>query len=411
MLSLPALCRSAFDTLYVVVTFSEAVTLTSVGSTRPTLALATGSHFESNAASGVALLLTGGSSASKGFWLNDSPGPLLSGLAQPCRGDGPRYLDLAGTRNALGTSYTSWAYGADRPWNRTRSASAVSLCVPGAAPEARTEQATATRLVFGLDVTTAHRSARLDVLSPAALSLGSWSLASTSTGRPARLTLPWPGSALSPGMSGQPGSLSATQRIVVGSPYVLSVTSDSVSGIYGVGQAVDLIVRFSEPIAVSCGSGNANWIPAASRGVILQGGASPSVTAFSSCGSVTLSLVTAGRNANSANGSAVLVADTLPQLNPATVAAPAVSAAGPWDGTDVLRFRYVVKAFDTSCPAFVCTPLQYSSSSALALAGGSLIRRASDGAAAGVALPPLSHAANSLGVHRKLLLQTPNGQV
>ena len=79
MLSLPALCRSAFDTLYVVVTFSEAVTLTSVGSTRPTLALATGSHFESNAASGVALLLTGGSSASKGFWLNDSPGPLLSG--------------------------------------------------------------------------------------------------------------------------------------------------------------------------------------------------------------------------------------------------------------------------------------------------------------------------------------------
>jgi hypothetical protein len=407
-----------FDTLYIFVTFSEAVVVTQVGSTPPTLTLATGAHFESNAATINATFVAGGATATKGFWLNDAPNPLRSGQAQACRADGVRYLDVNKTRQPADV-FTQWNYTQDRPYNQTRT-SGVSLCVPGAPAEVRAELSTATQLAFAFDVHSTHRTAQLDVTGTTALSAGSWSIVSKAHSKiAADLKLPTPGSPLTPWLSGGVGSLSANSNLVIGPPYVVNVTSDTAPGVYANGMTIDVLVYFSEAISVTCGATNTGWTQAA---VNQAAGAARDPTVFSTCSTMLLALVTApvGAVATASNGTANLVADTLPQFDGSKVSSPVVTTTGPFDPPNVLRFRYIVKSFDTTCPtASGCSPLQYSGQSALALTLGTnnVLKRVTDGnSGVGVMLPPTRFDAGgvdnplSLGAVRRLLIMTRNGQ-
>jgi hypothetical protein len=396
--------RRTFDTIYIFVTLSEPVTVTATGGTAPTLQLATGAHFQSDAANINASFIAGGTTATKGFWLNDEPSPILSGLPQTCRADGVRYANVNGTLNSV-NSFTKWNYSQDRPYNQTRLTN-VSLCVPGAPPEFRKLLATSAVLAFAFDVAAGHRTALLDVTSTSALSPGTYTISSAATGRSADLTLPAPSNPLMPWMVGAPGSLSANNYIVVGPPYVTNVSSDSPAGTYTNGNTLDVLVSFSEAVTVTCAAG---WTQAT---VSMSAGAAPDPTVFSTCTSITLQLFTAPVNATAfaTNGFAKLVADRLSQFDGSKVASPAVITGGPFDPPNVLRFRYTVKAFDTTCPKRVCAALQYTSQSALSL-GSNTVNRITDGVSAGTTVAlPRTNSAYSLAAQRLLLIQTRNGQ-
>jgi len=518
---------SAFDTVYLFVTFSEAVTVTppagaSPAVPAPRLLLATGLHFQPDAENASAVFLGGGSGASKALWLNDAPNPLRGGGAQPCRADGPRFADAAASQRLAFDNFSSWAYAAARPWgsqrhgfrapvncsgaspllpcllqlapsesvavstcpaltnsslgvdtllslydsaggllasndngtdascypaggslltftnpspsrwlavtaqvacaNATLNASACaasggwalayarasSLCVPGAPPEQRAEQAMARRLAFKLDVSAAYRTARLDALSAAALSSAwppGWGIASAATGRPANLALPRPGGA---------GSLGASRRLVLGGAFVTGVSSDTPPGLLGVGDSLDVLVSFSEPVALRCGAGagaGGGWA-AAARAV--AAGAPPLTTAFATCPGAVLALGTRGGAAGSREGLARLVADGLAQFRGPTATQPAVAPSGPADAANLLRFRYTVRPLDTTCAAGLaaCTPLGTRGAGALRLNYSGVtaaIYRLSDGTPAGTALPPAGHPAG-LARQRRLIIVTPNAQ-
>ena len=404
--------RSVFDTLYIFVTFSEAVVVNGT----PTLTLATGAHFEWGASNINATFLAGGATATKGFWLNDAPNPLRSGQAQACRADGVRYADVNKTRAVL-DNFTLWTYAQDRPYNQTRTSN-VSLCVPGAPAEVRAEMSMATQLAFAFDVHSSHRTASLDVTGTGALSAGAGTIMSKAHSTiAADLRLPTPGNPLTPWLPGGVGSLSANSNLVIGPPYVTNVTSDTAPGVYSNGQTVDVLVYFSEAISVTCGATNTAWAQATVSPVA---GAAHDPTVFSKCSTMTLALVTAptGAVASATNGTANLVADTLPQFDGSKVASPYVTTTGPFDPPNVLRFRYIVKAFDTTCPtAYGCSPLQYSGQGALTLGTNNMLQRVTDGnSVVGHSLPPtrfdsgaVDHAL-SLGAERRLLIMTRNGQ-
>ena len=159
-------------TLYVFVEFSERVLVTGT----PALQLCTGAHFEAGAVNVSAAFLGGGASLSKGFWRNDAPSPLLSGLPPLCR---------AGAQRP--SSPTPYAYNASRPWG-------PAYCVPGAAPEQRVEERMARSLAFAFDVLPGHRTPQLDVTGAAALTLPAGAaVVSEDTGFAALSALPTPG--------------------------------------------------------------------------------------------------------------------------------------------------------------------------------------------------------------------------
>jgi hypothetical protein len=175
---------TSWDTIYVLVSFSERLTVTGA----PVLTLATGSHFEADAAHVAATFVGGGVATSKGFWRNDAPHPLRSGVAPPCRAGGIRSSGAS-----AGGAYPSPSFAytdAARPWGD-------AYCVAGATPEARIEESMASALAFAFDVQAGHRTPRLDALNASSLTLPvNASIVGEASGRPARLTLPAPGNPL-----------------------------------------------------------------------------------------------------------------------------------------------------------------------------------------------------------------------
>ncbi len=186
-------------------------------------------------------------------------------------------------------------------------------------------------------------------------------------------------------------SLSASARLVIGAPFVCNVSTATRPGrITSPGSVLDILVAFSEPVRVACGAANTGWLPVPGGAARAGGGAG---AAFASCPHVTLQLVTAGPRSLVSNQSAVLVSSTLAQLQP--------GAEGPPDPPALLRFRYVVKPFDSASPA-----LQYEGVSALTLADGATVTRVADGATAGTLLPPTRYDVNSTGDHPQSLAGT-----
>ena len=240
-------------------------------------------------------------------------------------------------------------------------------------------------LAFAFDVLPGHRTPWLDANSSGALTSGG-AITSAATRHPARLTLPAPGNPLAGflGAMGAANSLSASAQLVVGAPFVISVSTPSPPlRITAIGATVDILVSWSEPVLLLCGAANDAWAPTAA-----------STTLITTCPLILLQMVSQPSNGLLPNGTAILVASTLAQLQP--------GAAGPPDPPNVLRFRYTVRAFDTSDPAAATAAaargLQYAGAGALqfaaAQAGGgfvpssaAIVRRV-DHAPAGVALPP-----------------------
>ena len=350
------------DTIYALVFFSEPIV---VNGSEPTLTFATGSHFESNAAVATGLFVGGGMSTSKGFWRNDAPNPLRSGAAQPCRAGGIKPADAAAT--APRWSYTDPL----RPWG-------PGYCVAGAAAEARVEESMNSALAFAFNVLPGHRTPWLDVAGANALTTAGTITAFAAPYRPARLTLPTPGNPLlgSQGGGGALNSLSASSHLVIGAPFVCNVTTQHPPGtVTAPGSTVDILVAFSEPVSITCGAADDQWLPLPAAGRLLGGGGA----VFASCPVITLALVTDGdARSLTGNNSAALVSSTLAQLAP--------GAEGPPDAPALLRFRYVVKSFDNTYGL----GLQYANTSALILGANSTVTRvAGTGAeAASVALPP-----------------------
>ena len=162
------------------VEFSERVVVTGA----PALSLATGAHFESGGVNISAQFLGGGATLTKGFWRNDAPNPLLTGLPQPCRAGGAQAA-------VAGGAFSAYAYSnASRPWGD-------AYCIPGAAAEQRSEESMARSLAFGFDVLPSHRTPRLDYTAIDALTLPSGAaIAGEATGFAARTALPPPGNPL-----------------------------------------------------------------------------------------------------------------------------------------------------------------------------------------------------------------------
>ena len=137
------------------------------------------------------------------------------------------------------------------------------------------------------------------------------------------------------------------------------------------GTVIDILVSWSEPLAVACGPANTAWQPLPSPPP--QDRFSPPVApAAWMCPAITLALAVG----SGPNTSVPLVAQA-PSTWPPPLGCPPPAAA-------VLRFRYVARQGDSTLPR----PLQYAGREALQLASGSAIVRAADSAAAGIALPP-----------------------
>jgi hypothetical protein len=98
-------------------------------------------------------------------------------------------------------------------------------------------------LVFNYTIAAGNNSPDLDYSSTTALGLNGGTIRDAAT-NDANLTLPSPGAA---------GSISFSKNIVIdtAAPTVLSVTSASADGYYTVGATIDLVVNFSEPVVVS----------------------------------------------------------------------------------------------------------------------------------------------------------------
>lgn len=371
------------------VEFSERVVVTGA----PVLSLATGAHFESGAANVTAQFLGGGATLTKGFWRNDAPNPLLSGIPQPCRAGG-------GQAAVAGGAFSAYTYAnASRPWGD-------AYCVPGAAAEQRAGERMARSLAFGFDVLPSHRTSRLDYTTVAALTLPSGAaIAGEATGFAARTALPPPGNPLTvrclraawslserglttrlypQGELGARGSLSAASRLVVGAPFVCNVsTAFPTRRVTAVGTVIDVLFSWSEPVAVACGAANDAWAPMPPPPP--QDAFSPPVWAAPAAVTCPLVALTLSLGAG-LNATAALVAS-----------APSVWPPPPGCVSDVaavLRFRYVARRGDAAQPK----PLQYNGRQALQLAGGARIVRAADGADAGTALPPTRFDSASGGV-------------
>ena len=173
-------------------------------------------------------------------------------------------------------------------------------------------------------------------------------------------------------MLGGPGSLSAAARLVIGAPFVVNVSSPFPTRRVTLnGAVIDVLVSWSEPLAVACGAANTAWQPLPPPPP--QDRFSPPVApAAWMCPLITLALAVG----SGANTSVPLVAQ-VPSTWPPPPGCPSSAAAA-------LRFRYVARAGDSTLPR----PLQYAGRAALQLASGAAIVRAADGAAAGTALPP-----------------------
>ena len=179
------------------------------------------------------------------------------------------------------------------------------------------------------------------------------------------------------GALGGPGSLSAAARLVIGAPFVVNVTSPfPTRRVTHNGTVIDVLISWSEPLAVACGAANTAWRPLPPPPP--QDRFSPPVApAAWTCPVITLALV----NGSGANISVPLVAQA-PSTWPPPLGCPPAEAA-------VLRFRYVAQPGDSTLPAIgLPRPLQYAGHAALQLASGAAIVRAADSAAAGTALPP-----------------------
>ena len=168
------------------------------------------------------------------------------------------------------------------------------------------------------------------------------------------------------------------------------------------GTVIDVLISWSEPLAVACGAANAAWQPLPPPPP--QDRFSPPVApAAWMCPAITLALaVGPGQNT-----SVRLVAQA-PSIWPPPLGCPVPSAA-------VLRFRYVAKPGDSTLqrPPGDST-LQYAGRGALQLASGATIVRAADSAAAGIALPPtrfdaggVDHWASLAGM-RQLVVAIPS---
>jgi hypothetical protein len=184
-------------------------------------------------------------------------------------------------------------------------------------------------LSFTYTVQAGDTSADLDYISTAALALAGGTIRD-SAGNDATLTLATPGAA---------GSLGANKALVVDgtAPTVSAVSSSTVDGSYGIGDTITVSVRFDEAVTVT---------------------GTPTLT---------LETGTTDRTATYASGS----------------------------GSDTLSFTYTVQAGDTAAD------LDYISTAALALAGGTIRDSAGNDATLTLANPG---AAGSLGANAALVV-------
>ncbi len=189
-------------------------------------------------------------------------------------------------------------------------------------------------LIFNYTVSLGHSSLDLDYISTTALALNGGTIKDTGNVNDAILTLAAPGAA---------NSLGANRSIIVdtNSPAVASVTSSTADGSYRAGQTVSVQVNFNETIIVS---------------------GTPQLTLDN------------GAVVNYSSGS----------------------------GTSVLTFTYTIGAGQTS------NDLDYSSTSALALNGGSISDAAGNASNLTLAAPG---AANSLGANKAIVVDTTGASV
>jgi hypothetical protein len=310
-------------------------------------------------------------------------------------------------------------------------------------------------LTFNYTVQAGDTSADLDYLSTGALALNGGTIADAAT-NDATLTLPAPGAA---------GSLGANKAIVIDTtaPTVTNVTSTSADGSYTTGAVIPVTITFSKPVDVTgtpqltletgatdrvvdytSGSGTAtltfNYTVQAgdtsadldylnASALALNGGtikdaatndATLTLPAPGAAGSLgankaividTTAPTVTNVTSTSANGSyttgavipvtvtfdePVTVAGT-PQLTLETGATDRVVDYTSGSGTATLTFNYTVQAGDTSAD------LDYLSTSALALNGGTIKDAATNAATLTL---PAPGAAGSLGANKAIVIDT-----
>lgn len=315
-------------------------------------------------------------------------------------------------------------------------------------------------LTFTYTVAASQNSADLDYSSTSALTLNGGTI-NDAASNAATLTLASPGAA---------GSLGANKDIVIDTtaPTVTSVTSSTPNGSYTVGQTISVQVNFSENVTVTgtpqltletgttdavvnyaSGSGTSiltfNYTIAAGHisndldyttttALALNGGTIKDAVG----NNATLTLATPGA-ANSLGANAAIVLDAspptvtgvtssttngsykagstisiqvnfsenvtvtgTPQLTLETGTSDAVVNYASGSGTSTLTFTYTVAAGHTSAD------LDYISTSALALNGGTIADAASNNATLTLAAPA---AANSLGANKSLVIDTTDPTV
>jgi len=309
-------------------------------------------------------------------------------------------------------------------------------------------------LTFRYTVQAGDTSADLDYVSTAALALNGGTI-KDAAGNNATLTLPTPGIA---------NSLGANKALLIDgvSPTVSSVSSSTSNGLYGIGDTIDITVTFSEAVTVTGGTPqltlktdttdrvvnytSGNGTNTLTFSYTVQAGDSSfdldytGTTALTLNGSTikdaagndaTLTLPAPGTadslgdnkdleidgtaptvsavSSSSANGTygigdtiditvtfseVVTVTDT-PQLTLETGATDRVVDYTSGSGSNTLTFRYTVQAGDTS------DDLDYLSTAALALNGGTIKDAAGNDATLTLATPG---AANSLGANKALVI-------
>ena len=313
------------------------------------------------------------------------------------------------------------------------------------------------QLVFTYTIASGHYSSDLDYASTTALSLNGGTIRDAATNN-ATLTLPSPGAA---------GSLGASSALVVDAlaPTVTGVSSTAPNGTYKVGNVLDIQVILSEQVIVT-GTPRLTLETGASDAVVNYSGATGtpvslltfSYTVASSHASADLDLqsttalalnggtildsagnaatltVPIGATAGSLSGAQALVIDGLsptvssvsstkaagsykagevisiqvtfseavtvsgtPQVTLETGATDAVISYASGTGTATLNFSYTVSSGHAS------SDLDYTSTTALALNGGSITDLAGNSAIITLASPG---AANSLGANEAIVIDT-----
>jgi hypothetical protein len=308
-------------------------------------------------------------------------------------------------------------------------------------------------LSFSYTVAAGQNSPRLDYTSTSALSLSGGTIFDTVTNpNAANLTLPAPGAA---------GSLAANKDIVIDSvpSQVASVTSTTANGTYGVGSVITITVTFSNPVTVtgtpqlalnsggtasySSGSGGStltfSYTVAAGQNspkldytstsaLALNGGtindgtgnaANLTLPAPGSAGSIggsksiaidtTAPTVTAvtSTTANGAYGVGSVITITMGFSKPVVVTGTpqlALNSGGTasfssGSGTSTLSFTYTVAAGQNS------PKLDYTSTSALSLNGGTIFDTVTNPNAASLTLPAPG-SAGSIGGSKSIVIDT-----